>query len=82
MLWYQFEPFEAYYGAGRYDELLSLVNSNLNNGASWVEETHYWQGRAYAAQGRTGEAATAFRNALRYNPRYQAAQAALEDLDL
>lgn len=82
MLWYQFEPFEAYYGAGRYDELLSLVNSNLNNGANWVEETHYWQGRAYAAQGRAGEAATAFRNALRYNPRYQAAQAALQELDL
>jgi tetratricopeptide (TPR) repeat protein len=81
MLWYQFEPFEAYYGAGRYDELLSLASSNLNNGAVWVEETHYWQGRAYAAQGRANDAANSFRSALRYNPRYQAAQVALGELE-
>lgn len=82
MLWYQFEAFEAYLNAGRYDELLSLVDSNLSNGAVYVEETHYWQGRALEALGRSGEAATAYRNALRYNPRYVAAQQALDELDL
>jgi TolA-binding protein len=53
----------------------------LNNGGEYVEETYYWQGRVFAAQGRTGEAATAFRNALRHNSHYTAAQEALNALD-
>jgi hypothetical protein len=80
MLWYQHGPYEAYYNAGRYDDVLSLVSANLPNGADFVEETYYWQGRALAALGRTNEAATAFRTAIRRNPRYVAAQDALREL--
>lgn len=82
MLWYQFEAFEAYYQDGRYDELLSLVNANLSNGANYVEETYFWQGKALAAKGDTGGAATAFRTALRLNPTYTAAQEALAELGI
>jgi len=82
MLWYQFEAFEAYYQDGRYDELLSLVNANLSNGANYVEETYFWQGKALAAQGDSGGAATAFRTALRLNPTYSAAQDALAELGI
>ncbi len=80
MLWYQFGLFEAYYNMQRYDDVLSYVTSNLNNGGSYVEETYYWQGRAYAAQGRRDLAADAFRRALTHNPRYTAAQEALAEL--
>jgi hypothetical protein len=82
MTWYQFGPFEAYYGAGRYNEVLSLADANLANGADYVEETYYWQGRALNALNRGGEAATAFRTALRRKPGYGDAQAALNELGL
>lgn len=75
--WYQFGPFKAYYEVGRYQDVLALVNTNLTNGAQYVEETHYWQGRVFAAQGRTNEAAASFRRALSHNPRFEAARAAL-----
>lgn len=80
MLWYQFGPFEAYFETGRYDDVLALVNSNTANAGSNVEESFYWQGKVYAAQGRAGEAAASFQRALAQNPRYQAARDALGTL--
>lgn len=77
---YQFGPFEAYFQVGRYDEVLALVNSNLNNGGDYIEETYYWQGRVLEAQGDPTKAAESFRRALQHNPRYAAAQDALNAL--
>jgi hypothetical protein len=82
MLWYQFGPYEAYFNIGRYDDVLALANSNLNNGGEYVEETHYWQGRALAALGQNREAAAAFRLALSHNPSFAAAQDALDELNV
>lgn len=82
MLWYQFEAFEAYYQDGRYNELMSLVDANLSNGANYVEETYYWQGKALAAMGNPNQAAVAFRTALRLNPTYEDAKVALQELGL
>jgi len=82
MTWYQFGPFEAYYGAGRYNEVLSLASSNLSNGAEYVEETYYWQGRALEGLSRPNEAAGAYRAALGRNPQYAAARDALTTLGL
>jgi hypothetical protein len=81
MLWYQFGPFEAYFNVGRYDDVLAYVNVNLSNGGEYVEETYYWQGRVYEQQGRTAQAADAFRIALMHNPNYIAAQEALDALN-
>lgn len=80
MLWYQFGPYEAYYNVGRYDDVLALVNINLNNGGNYVEETYYWQGMVYAAQGRNDLARQSFTQALRRNPRFTAAQTALDEM--
>lgn len=80
--WYQFWPFEAYFNVGRYDDVLALVNANLANGAQYVEETHYWNGRVLAAQGDIPSAVAAFRQALQHNPRYADARAALERLNV
>jgi tetratricopeptide (TPR) repeat protein len=80
MLWYQFGPFEAYFEAGRYDDVLALATNNLNTAGNYVEETFYWQGRVYAAQGRASEASAAFQRALSYNPNFAAAQEALNTL--
>ncbi len=80
MTLYQFTPFEAYFNVGRYEEIMSLTNANLLNGGQFVEETYYWQGKVYAEQNDSTKAAAAFRQALVHNPRYTAAQDALNAL--
>lgn len=80
MLWYQFDMFESYLMVGRYNDVLSLADVNITNGASDVEETYYWMGQAYLKKGQTQQAADAFRLALRRNPRYEEARAALAAL--
>lgn len=80
ILWYQFGMFEAYYNIGRYDDVISLAQSNLNQ-AEELEESYYWRGMALVAQGSNGDAATNFRTALRYNPNYDAARDALDSLN-
>ncbi|MBC8100391.1 MAG: C39 family peptidase [Armatimonadetes bacterium] len=80
MLWYQFGMFEAYYHVGRYDDVIALAESNLLTTGDYVEEIHYWYGQALAAQGKTTEAMSAFRQALRLKPNYEAAQTALDAL--
>ena len=79
MMWYQFGPFEAYFQMGRYDDVMSLVQINLNN-AEEIEETYYWQGRVLAAQGKPEQAAASFRRALSFNPKDEEARQALEGL--
>ena len=79
---YQFGPFEAYYEVGRYDDVMALVQSNLNNGGQYVEETHYWKGKVLEAQGQNQQALEAFRTALSHNPRFTAAKDALDRLKL
>ena len=79
MMWYQFGPFEAYYETGRYEDVLSLVQINLNN-AEELEETYYWQGRVRQAQGQPEQAAVSYRRALGYNPNYDEARTALDSL--
>lgn len=80
MFWYQFGIYEAYLEMERYDDVLALVQSNLNNGGQWVEETHYWQGRVLEAQGDTAGARAAYQRALNINPGYAQATTALEGL--
>lgn len=80
MLWYQFGLFEAYFNVGRYDDVLIYVENNLANGAQYVEETYYWQGRVFTQQGRTQEAISAFRTALNRNTNFDAARQALNAL--
>lgn len=77
MLWYQFEPYRAYYEIERYDDVLALVQANLNNGGQYVEETFYWQGRVYEAQSKLNEAKSAYQQALQLNVNYVQAQEAI-----
>lgn len=80
MMWYQFGPFEAYFQTGRYDDVMSLVQINLNN-AEELEETYYWQGRVLEAQDKMEQAAASFRRALQYNPKDEEARQALDKLN-
>lgn len=80
MMWYQHGAFEAYYAVGRYQDVLTLAAHNQNT-APELEETYYWRGRVYAAQGESQRAASAYRRALGYNPGYAAARQALDSLN-
>jgi tetratricopeptide (TPR) repeat protein len=68
-LWYQFTPYEAYYNMGNYSQVLALAQTALQTTPD-VEETYYWQGMAYAAQGKTAQATELFKKVLRFNPNY------------
>jgi tetratricopeptide (TPR) repeat protein len=72
MLWYQFEPYEAYLANGRLDDVFTLSDAILTNeGGYHVEETHYYRSLAYQAQGSAAEAEAALATALELNPNLQ-----------
>jgi tetratricopeptide (TPR) repeat protein len=80
MLWYQFGPYESYYAVGRYDDVITLATVTLNI-VSNLEESHYWRGMAYLAQGNADRARSDFEAALKYNPNFAPASAALGSLE-
>lgn len=78
MLWYQFQPYEAYLANGRYDDVLTLAEATLiSQGGRNVEETYYYQGLALRALGQTDAAALAFKRAAQLRPGYALAEQAL-----
>lgn len=77
MLWYQFGPYEAYYQTGRYEELTALADATLKPTGD-LEESYYYKGLALEKLGRADQARSMFQIALKYNPNYSAAQAALK----
>ncbi len=78
MLWYQFGPYEAYYGAGRYTELIALANATLANSPG-LEESLYYRGKAQLALGQKDAARDSFQKAVASNARYAPAQKALAE---
>ena len=80
MMWYQHGAFEAYFELGRYADVLTLAAHNQNT-APELEETYYWRGRVYQAQGQRQRAASEYRRALGYNRSYDAARQALDSLN-
>jgi tetratricopeptide (TPR) repeat protein len=79
MLWYQFEPFQAYYEAGRHAELLALADSVIATAGN-IEETFYWRGRALQAMGDAEGARQAYQRAAELNSNYSEPQQALAEL--
>lgn len=80
MLWYQFGPYESYYAAGRYDDIVILADATLNT-AKNLEESYYWRGMARLAQGDGKGARSDFETALRYHRGWEPAVSALALMD-
>ena len=78
-LWYQFTPFEAYYTAGRYRDVLDLAQATLKSSGG-LEEAYYYHGLALQATNQPG-AAEDFEAALAYNPNFTLAAEALRTLE-
>ena len=76
MTWYQFGWFEAYYQAGRYDDVLALADSTIKVTTD-IEEMYYYKGLALKVKGDIDNARANFQLALQHNPNFGPAQVAL-----
>ena len=76
IMWYQTEPYMAYYYSGRYQDVISLANTNLETiekGGRELEESFFWRARAEYALGAFETAYADMRKALYYHPNFQPA---------
>ncbi len=82
MLWYQTWPYWAYYYSVRYQDVVSLANTTLNDTIAEpvLEESLYWRGMGEYALGNVQPAIDDFRAALRINPTFVAAVIALQNM--
>jgi tetratricopeptide (TPR) repeat protein len=79
MLWYQFGPYEAYYKAGRYEDVILLADVTLED-RPYFEESYYYKGLALAALGDEEGARENLENAANFNPNFTPAVDALDTL--
>jgi tetratricopeptide (TPR) repeat protein len=81
VMWYRVEPYEAYYHAGRYQDVINLANTTFTwVGKPVLEESYYWRGMAYEALGEPERAVSDYRKASELNPYYSPPQEALQRL--
>jgi hypothetical protein len=81
MLWYQTGPYKAYYGTGRYTELINLATVTLGAMSEPVlEESYYWRGLAREAVGDVPGAIEDLRTALEMHPGFEPALGQLRRL--
>jgi hypothetical protein len=82
MLWYQFQPYEAYLAVGRFDDVTTLTNAVLStSGGDDVEETYLYQGLMRLAMGNIEGAVASYQEAVRLNSGYDAAVQALREVE-
>ncbi|NOY98851.1 MAG: tetratricopeptide repeat protein [Chloroflexi bacterium] len=72
IMWYQTGPYWAYYYAGRYQDVINLANTTLNETISepTLEESLYWRAMAEYATGDFVSALADMREAVRLNPNF------------
>jgi tetratricopeptide (TPR) repeat protein len=82
MMWYQTGPYFAYYYSARYQDVVNLANTTLNNTISTptLEESLLWRGRAYYMIGNTNAAIADYRAALQVHANWFPAVQALQEL--
>jgi tetratricopeptide (TPR) repeat protein len=80
--WYEFGLFEAYNAVGRYQDVLDLAQTTLEQGgtAGEIEEVYYYAGLSRQALGETERALVNFNTALEKNPNFTPATAARDAL--
>lgn len=84
MLWYQTGPYFAYFYSQRYQDVINLANTTLNDTISTptLEESLLWRGRAYYQIGKTQAAIDDYRATLKIHKGWLPAIQALQDLGL
>ena len=79
MLWYQFGPYEAYYQTQRYEEIILLADTTLQN-RPYFEESFYYKALAQIALGQTEDAQRNLQQAINFNPNFTPAITTLAEL--
>ena len=79
MLWYQFEPFEAYLQIGRTRDVLDLTRAIIAQEPG-VEEMYYYIARAYLIEGNLEQTITNLEAAVWRNPFYTDAELLLSQV--
>jgi tetratricopeptide (TPR) repeat protein len=80
MLWYQFGPYEAYYEAGRFEDVILLADITLMD-RPYFEESYYYKGLALMELGEDKAAQDNLEKAVRFNPNFNPAVEVLEQLN-
>jgi tetratricopeptide (TPR) repeat protein len=82
MMWYQTGAYFAYYYSARYQDVINLANTTLNDTISTptLEESLLWRGRAYYMIGDTNSAIDDYRAALQVHANWFPAVQALQEL--
>ncbi len=82
MMWYQTGPYFAYFYTARYQDVIDLANTTLNETIAepTLEESLIWRGRAYYMLGNTKAAINDYRAALKVHANWAPAVQALQDL--
>ena len=72
IVWYQTWPYWAYYYTGRYQDVINLADTTLNDTISEpvLEESFYWRGLAREAVGDLQGAVDDFRQSVNLNPNF------------
>jgi len=69
VLWYRTDAYQAYFEAGRYQDVIRLADATLLAiGNPVLEETFYWRGKARDASGDESGAIQDYEAAVRLNP--------------
>lgn len=82
MMWYQTGPYKAYFYSQRYQDVINLANTTLNDTIAEpvLEESLYWRGYAENYIGQSQAAIDDFRAALKVHPKWEPAVQALATL--
>lgn len=72
IMWYQTGPYWGYYYSGRYQDVINLANTTLNETVAepTLEESIYWRGLAYWASGNLDGAIADFQQTVYLNPNF------------
>lgn len=80
VIWYQIEPIQAYFNVGKYDRVIELADSILNNRNRAFTELYILKGNVYKAQGNLAKAKVEYENAVLYNKNSKEAKEALASI--
>jgi len=81
MMWYQTGPYWAYFYSGRYQDVIELASTTLDNMSEPIlEESYYWRALAQEALGDLPAAIQDLQTSLKYHPEFEPALTQLERL--
>ncbi|OGN73316.1 MAG: hypothetical protein A2X25_12105 [Chloroflexi bacterium GWB2_49_20] len=83
MMWYQTGPYWAYYYTGRYQDVIDLATTTLDNMSEPVlEESYFWRALAKEALGDINGASDDLRQSLVYHPGFEPVLSHLQKLGI